>query len=149
MGLDDSYLLEIHAQITEELHLIETQIVEMRARADGLRMTLRGIEETTGMRMDGQLRGSEAVSYVYYDIAHRGEDHEGGVTLDQIVNEMRERGWLPDSQNPEGAIRSAIRRLRESDPHWRFSKSTLYYFEDPPTVVIPSVAGATSKGGVT
>ena len=145
-GLDNE-LMELHGKITEQLHDIEGQIVDLRARADGLRTTLRGIEETTGMRMHDRRRGAEAVSYVYNDIVQRGEaTNDGGVTITQILDEMRGRGWLPESERPEGAVRSAIRRLRETDADWRLSRGSLYYVEEPPTpTVVPSVASP--KGG--
>jgi hypothetical protein len=112
-------LARMHRQLLHEIREIEDRIVEWRARADALRQTLKGIEQALGINED-RPKGAEAVARVVYE---KGEP----MTVADIVAELRNRGWMPDSDRPEGAVRSAIRRLRDSDSRWIFYQGQVFF----------------------
>jgi hypothetical protein len=128
----DRELDAFRARIKVEIRSIEDEIVRLRERSDGLRKTLGGVEAVLGIRGE-RLKGAEAVARVAWDAINEGnaEDRDGALTIPEIVEELRQRDWLPDSDRPEGAVRSAIRRLRDTDPRWGIFQGRLYYHDRP------------------
>lgn len=60
-------------------------------------------------------RGAEAVRIILE------ENPESGLEASSVVARLRERGWLPESENPGNAVRAALERLIISEPA-RFGK---------------------------
>ncbi|SRR6266508_4390103 len=119
----DAELLQVRERIITELRTLDQGIIDARARADALRTTLRGLEATLGI--DEPPKGSAAVEAV----AREHYKATGGTSLmlNEIVEQLTLRGWSPDSDRPEQAVRSAVRRLCESDPRWRFEKGRMFF----------------------
>lgn len=85
-------------------------------RRDGLQLVARGLRrafselEEIEYDTDGRPRGAEAVRRIL------DESPESGQEVSGIVAALRDRGWLPRSDNPSNAVRAALERLISSDP---------------------------------
>lgn len=128
----DAELEAIRTRIITELDRLTTAITGLRERQDSLRAILRGLDATLGIGEE-QLSGWAAVEAVALDAIEAGndEDRDGALTVAEIVAELARRGWLPESEKPESAVRSAIRRLRDKDPRWSLYQGRLYYHDRP------------------
>lgn len=84
---------------------------------------------TEASAADDPPRGVEAVRQILHE--HAGEK----LYVSEIVAEMKERGWLPDSDNPANAIRTALERLVStagSDVRkTRYTDGKVTYLYDP------------------
>jgi hypothetical protein len=78
---------------------------------------------------DDSPRGAEAVRIVLQD------SPKSSWYVSRMVTELRDRGWLPDSENPANAVRAALDRLvssPESDVYKiRYRDKTVAYMYDP------------------
>jgi ATP/maltotriose-dependent transcriptional regulator MalT len=74
-------------------------------------------------------KGAEAVRIVLQ------ENVKVQYYVSEMVEELRQRGWLPESDNPANAVRAALDRLSgdsASDVHkQRFNDRTVTYIYDP------------------
>jgi hypothetical protein len=143
MNLDEARA--IIDELTREL-VIERELAASAARKSaGLQTIIRGyvemfpelaelaevdlvLEPDTS---DGVPRGSSAVRLVLHD------SPGAWVLVSEVLNEVRRRGWVPDSDNPANAIRTALERLtatENSDVHkGKQDNNVVYgYFPDGP-----------------
>lgn len=77
---------------------------------------------------DGRPRGAEAVRSILQDSP--GEPF----TVSELVGLLRARGWLPESENPANAIRTALERLvaaPDADVYKGKFGSSVAYVYDP------------------
>jgi hypothetical protein len=85
-------------------------------------------ETPTAARPSGSPRGADAVRLILQD--------EPGVLwlVSALVLELKDRGWLPDSDNPANAVRAALERLTsadDSDVYKERRGHNVYYVYDP------------------
>lgn len=126
----DADMVVLRNRIAGELEEIEEQLSVLRERQAKLRQALRGLDTALDLD-DTRPRGFEAVAMVAMDAIILGAEREvdGALTVPEIVEELRRRGWMPDSDNPESAVRASIRRLRDRDPRWGLHYGRLYYHD--------------------
>ena len=132
MRLRDRLLVEIREKALLAADLDE-QLAEVRARQGQLSAAVNALNDALGIEyeFDDKPKGARAVAIVVLEEAFADPfftTHP--VPVVYIVAELARRGWAPDSKNPEAAVRSAIRRLRESDPRWRFERGALWFEAD-------------------
>ncbi len=118
----DAELAAIREKVSKEVTLLEAHIHECRVRVDSLRTTLRGLDEVLGLETDHP-QGSEAVRRVASEADH-------WLTISEILEELVRRGWAPDSDKPEGAVRASAARLRAADCRWKMTEGRLVFSED-------------------
>ena len=123
--------------------LVEGRTVALAAlrQVHGLQTVIRGYIEMfpdlaemadgllTGIPLgEGVPRGADAVRRVLH------ENPKAHMYVSAIVEELRDRGWLPDSENPANAIRAALERLAsnpESDVYKGRLSTNVTYMYDP------------------
>jgi hypothetical protein len=86
---------------------------------------------------DRPLRSGEAI----LQILQLQEDE--WVSVQEMVEGLDRRGWLPEGENPANAVRTALERLVASNPHVEKGKpyengSVRYRFSDLPRPEIPA-----------
>jgi hypothetical protein len=107
----DAELAETRRRLLNEEQSIEAEIARLRVRVEAIRVTLRGLDGILGIETS-RPRGMEAVRLVV-------TESPVPLSVTQITEEVVRRGWHPNSENPETAVRAGIKRLRAADPTWR------------------------------
>ena len=103
--------------------------VEMFPELEEVATEVSGDELPGAVAADDPPRGAEAVRIVLQD------DTKVTYLVSEMVDALRNRGWLPDSTNPANAVRAALDRLAsddDSDVHKvRYGDRTVRYVYDP------------------
>lgn len=120
--MDRQQAIEMHEALVAELEEVRDGIETLRRRESGLQKVIDGIAELypdeTGYAEEPKVgpltgspngraiipRGQEAVQRVLEDVAPRS------LTIDELAEEMTQRGWLPKSADPVGAVRASTTR---------------------------------------
>jgi hypothetical protein len=95
---------------------------------------------TTEAGDDGRPRGAEAVRLILQ------ESPSAWFRVSQLVGLLRDRGWLPESENPANAVRTALERL-VADPddsdvvRGKFKSGAVGYMYDPDRDRTPPAGG--------
>lgn len=136
----------------------QARIRHLNSLLDGLRQVYPDLRERRPPQVSPDLedaleqvpRGQTAVLRVFGDPDFAGRYW----TVTMVAEELRVRGWLPDSEHPENAIRAAIMRLVASDKrvHRGIGRhGPVYYFqpEGGPPPRFDSERGRTPEGEAT
>lgn len=141
---------EAQAQVIELLRAWEherQQAEDAGRRARGLTLVIRGyVEMFPGLReLVGPMKDSWSVPTVAVEETPRGADAVRLVMqespdrwwlVSELVAELKGRDWLPESDNPANAIRTALERLLNSESsdvrkeRWNDNKVRYAYVPD-------------------
>lgn len=108
-------------QLLVQLERTRDQLDDLTRRAGGLRTLIDGLvalfpalEDHLPANVDGdgaeRPRGAEAALVALRQLHHENQDW---VTVQMVVHRLGALGWLPESEYPANAVRSALERLVE------------------------------------
>ena len=137
----------VHGQIVNlaaELAVAEELVERKQREIAGLRKVLAGyaemfpdnavpileqlLQEVPAAVDDGRPKGAEAVRQILQD------QPEVWFRVSEMIPMLRSKGWLPESENPANAVRTALERLvnsEESDVHKDRHGSAVVYSYRP------------------
>jgi hypothetical protein len=119
------------------------QMQTAQAKSESATLIIQGVlrrfpqlrEEASAADLDWEIRVSEGPSTADAVLQILQVDEGQMFTVREMVAALDERGWLPQSDNPANAVRTALERLRAQDKGVQkgYSNNVIaYYFEEPP-----------------
>ncbi len=126
---DQQHVASVAAHRATKLAGIIAAYVDMFPELAPVVQEVTGQLPTPGAEDSNAPKGAEAVRIVLQ------ENVKVQWYVSEMVEALRERGWLPESDNPANAVRAALDRLSTdsaSDVHkQRYSDRTVRYVYDP------------------
>jgi hypothetical protein len=119
--MDRAEAEQLHHSLRTEFEQIVDQLTRLTERRDALLQVMSGLETLfpemrAGTTENEPLELKSPPPRVIRDgleLIFREDEGETWFTTGNLVEELRNHGWLPESSDPESAVRAALRRLLE------------------------------------